>query len=147
MKGSKKTLGSKLLYFFRTPPEKRPTPYNSIYDRDFLKIPHIFPNEEIGLLIIVKSAEGNIKNRNIIRKTWGSKDYLQRNQISESAITQLYFICGRNSSNPILLREESDLIIGDFMDTYKNLTYKSMMAFKFAVQLNFRYLLLVDDDM
>lgn len=74
------------------------------------------------LLILVKSAIQNSKNRKKIRETWTFGD---KNLIG--------FLLGKpNKSETLLIQKEqyenNDLIIGNFLDTYYNLTRKSVMG-------------------
>ena len=86
------------------------------------------------MVIIVKSAVSNIERRNIIRNKWGSQ--------AHSLGIPVVFIIGKSieveNDDP---REEKitqeqgqheDLIIGDFVDTYYNLTLKTLSAISWA---------------
>jgi len=119
---------------------------------NFLVRPSI-QHSNLDLLIIVKSAPNNFKKRNIIRHTWGNQTHLRDNfVIPHNLSTRVVFICGK-SDREKNLEEESDLhkdlIIANFVDVYRNLTYKCLVAFKWALtefRGNFKYLGLFDDD-
>lgn len=96
------------------------------------------------VLILVHSAPANWQKRNVIRETWGRQNPRART----------YFLLG--AVNISLLQAEiehensvfKDLIQGNFIDHYRNMTYKHVMAFKWMVQncANVKYLLKTDDD-
>ena len=74
------------------------------------------------LLILVKSAIQNFENRKKIRETWtfGDKNFIG-------------FLLGKpkKSETSLIEKEQyenNDLIIGNFLDTYYNLTRKSLMG-------------------
>jgi hypothetical protein len=106
---------------------------------------------------MVKSARHNFAKRDSIRKTWGSSDNLQNHYISLELPTKLVFICGIPSEieteQEKRFSEESktyqDIVVADFVDTYFNNTYKSVLSFKWALEelgSDFKYLGLFDDD-
>ena len=78
------------------------------------------------LLILISSAPANVEKRQAIRETWG-----QRNPIN-----YVYFLVGMSKKHKADLEMENlhhnDLIQGNFVDTYKNLTYKHVMALKWV---------------
>lgn len=80
----------------------------------------------IILLILVHSAPVNLQKRNAIRETWG--------QQSISVIT--LFLVGISSHYKKELIEENsmykDLIQGNFVDVYRNITYKHVMGLKWV---------------
>lgn len=96
------------------------------------------------LVILVHSAPNNFYKRRVIRETWGRKD--------PRGFT--FFLIGAvNSTNlqeKIILEnnEHKDIVQGNFQDSYRNMTYKHMMAFKWFVYNcpNAKYLLKTDDD-
>lgn len=99
----------------------------------------------IELLILVKSSIGHFDRRQAIRNRW---------RLIDPGAVSVNFLVGKNDQNQIdedLLKEAhqyNDLIIGDFHDTYRNLTAKSTLALQWSNELcsNFESLLLVDDD-
>jgi hypothetical protein len=111
----------------------------------------------VGLLVIVKSARSNVEKRRVVRQTWAESSLLKENALSARLPTKVFFICGVNFSeddagvnNELKLEERfKDIIIANFNDSYANNTYKSMLAFKWALtefKGNFKYLALFDDD-
>ncbi|ESO93885.1 hypothetical protein LOTGIDRAFT_105149 [Lottia gigantea] len=100
----------------------------------------------VDIFIIIFSIPRNIANRNAIRKTWVSAS---RNN---TANTRYAFFFGISSDKNILFQEAKiykDIIMEDFQDSYQNLTYKTMMGFKFVTLFcnNAKYILKTDDDM
>ncbi|EDW12672.1 beta-1,3-galactosyltransferase 5 [Drosophila mojavensis] len=83
-------------------------------------------------LIMVHSAPGNVDRRSAIRQTWGR---LATNSSSQSSL-RLVFLFGTVADDELqssLLAEHeqhNDLLQGNFLDGYYNLTYKHVMALK-----------------
>jgi len=101
-------------------------------------------SQQPEVLILIHSAPMNFNKRKVIRETWGRKD----------PRALLLFLIGTVSSE-ILQRaldvenaEENDFVQGNFVDVYRNLTYKHVMAFKWFVYNcpGAKYLLKGDDD-
>jgi len=94
------------------------------------------------LLVLVTSAPRNVENRRTIRETWGR------------GFHRVLFLLGAVESRDaqVALEEESrtyrDVVQGNFLDSYRNLTYKHVMALKWTVYYcpGARYLLKTDDD-
>ena len=94
------------------------------------------------LLVLVHSAPSNVEKRRTIRETWGS------------GFHSLLFLLGSVESRDeqAALEEENrtyrDIVQGSFLDSYRNLTYKHVMALKWTVYHcpGVRYLLKTDDD-
>ncbi|KAL1130627.1 hypothetical protein AAG570_011869 [Ranatra chinensis] len=99
-----------------------------------------------NLVVVVCSAPGHIEARHAIRETWA------RHNISSVRIA---FILGitTNVSLQALIEEENDgfrdIIQENFMDTYNNLTVKSVMMLKWFIRHcpHTHYLMKTDDDM
>ncbi|XP_050074533.1 lactosylceramide 1,3-N-acetyl-beta-D-glucosaminyltransferase B [Anopheles maculipalpis] len=96
------------------------------------------------VLILIHSAPTNLAKRNTIRTTWGKQDERVR----------LIFLMGAVSSNASqrAIENESrlydDIVQGNFVDAYRNMTYKHVMALKWFVYHCPRahYVLKTDDD-
>uniref|UniRef100_A0A8D9ED28 Hexosyltransferase n=1 Tax=Cacopsylla melanoneura TaxID=428564 RepID=A0A8D9ED28_9HEMI len=90
-------------------------------------------------IVVVSSAPGNYHKRHLIRSTWGLG-------------VPLYFFFGETANNQTLLDTESaeyhDVVQGSFIDSYRNLTYKHTMVFKWVLYNcpRVRYVLKIDDD-
>ncbi|RZC32725.1 Galactosyl T domain containing protein [Asbolus verrucosus] len=96
------------------------------------------------LLILVHSDPKNVETRNTLRQTWG------RN----TPLIKVLFVTGlvRRPALKQLLELENeeygDLIQGSFYDAYRNMTYKHVMVFKYAIYHcpQAKYILKTDDD-
>lgn len=119
-------------------------PINSTYDFKLLLRPSC-DNQSYFLLVYVHSSPGNLKNRLLIRETWAS--YLKTG-------ARTVFIVGLSTSSEInkLISLESsiynDIVQADFIDSYRNLTYKGITALKWITEYckNVDYVLKLDDD-
>lgn len=113
-----------------------------------LLLPRLQCNDSLFVVIIVCSSVPNFDSRLAIRSTWGQ--YASRVQN-----VQLFFLLGKSSNDSLNLAvaEESeqhqDIIQHDFLDTYNNLTLKSVMLLKWVSQrcANAQYVMKTDDDM
>lgn len=102
--------------------------------------------DEVFLLIYVHSSPKNLKNRMAIRETWS-------NHVSFPT-TRTLFMMGKtedeNTKESIGFESETynDIVQEDFIDTYRNLTYKALMAFKWIKEYcpKVKYILKTDDD-
>lgn len=103
--------------------------------------------ESMSLTIVVMSAPKNHDARNAIRKTWGSYD--GRRDVA------LAFMVGVSVDPKIErnLQQEStlyeDIIRGNFIDSYSNLTLKTISTLEWVNTYcpNAKFLLKADDDM
>lgn len=101
-------------------------------------------------IVLVHSAPKNYLKRNRIRRTWGSLGRLNVN----TTTYKLYFLLGLTESSyqerQLALENQmfSDIIQGNFLDDYKNMTYKHVMALKWFKYFcsNTWYLVKTDDD-
>ncbi|XP_022110887.1 beta-1,3-galactosyltransferase 1-like [Acanthaster planci] len=88
--------------------------------------------KSVLLLVLVTSKHANFDRRQAIRETWGSLK-----EIRNRAIVTL-FLLGKGTTSHLLKKvsaesvEHHDLLMEDFVDSYKNLTLKTMMAMKWA---------------
>ncbi|KAF7279759.1 hypothetical protein GWI33_006789 [Rhynchophorus ferrugineus] len=101
-------------------------------------------NESTFLLVLVHSSPGNFQKRSTIRSTWGAK----------TGWMNIVFVTGRTENLTVRhqLKKENklhgDILQGSFLDAYRNLTYKHVMALKYAVYhcAQAKYILKCDDD-
>lgn len=106
--------------------------------------PCVHPNTAY-FLILIHSAPANDKKRRVIRETWGSV---------RSPHLRLLFLVGAVKSSKLQHQIDventqfSDLIQGNFIDDYRNMTYKHVMAFKWFIYFcpNAKFLVKTDDD-
>ncbi|ODM96485.1 Beta-1,3-galactosyltransferase brn [Orchesella cincta] len=146
-----------------------PTAYDPINYRyanlTYLKTANTDCNEEYRLIILVKSAPNNFRKRQAIRSTWGYRKRFSDVPIKtvfmlglidekENAVTPDY---KSKIKDPITLNEAineesakyGDLIQADFIDSYYNNTYKTLMGMRWLVETCklYRYAFFADDDM
>nr|XP_023026434.1 beta-1,3-galactosyltransferase brn [Leptinotarsa decemlineata] len=104
--------------------------------------------QNLRLVYIVKSSPDHLDRRNAIRSTWGYE-----HRFSDVEIRTV-FLVGTGFSNHLQesLDKEShkydDIVQGNFIDSYFNNTYKTMMGLQWAVQHchNSKFYMFVDDD-
>ncbi|KAI8497176.1 Separin [Branchiostoma belcheri] len=105
-------------------------------------------NGTVFLLILVTTAPQNHRNRYEIRQTWG-------NVTEASGVTiKTVFVTGKpqsKTSQEALERENAlhqDIVQGDFLDSYRNLTLKTILCLRWASQYcpQARYVMKADDD-
>jgi hypothetical protein len=103
-------------------------------------------NQSNHLLVIIHSAPQNIEKRSAIRDTWGAKS---------NNFSNVIFMLGYTSDLKIqkILDEEqskyNDIVQGNFIDKYRNITYKHVMALKwiyYYCNSDIKYILKSDDD-
>ncbi|KAL7011904.1 hypothetical protein ACKWTF_014507 [Chironomus riparius] len=121
---------------------------SGIYQPGFLYSPSKIcesHDDNLQLIIMVTSAPGNFKARNAIRKTWG--------QLSSTETAKLVFIVGSSiPKNEKKLNDENakhaDLIHGNFVDSYFNLTLKTISMLEWVINncRNAKFILKADDD-
>lgn len=108
------------------------------------QVPCAHPNSAY-FLILIHSAPANDEKRRVIRETWGSV---------RSPHLRLLFLVGAVKNNKLQHQLEvenlkfSDLIQGNFIDDYRNMTYKHVMALKWFIYFcpRAKFLVKTDDD-
>jgi len=132
---------------------------NPYHARDHIVNPHNFSyilnpeysvcdnsNSSIYLLVYVHSGPTNYQRRIVIRETWATRTLFPD--------LRLVFMIGKsldqNLMKAIAYENElyRDIVQEDFIDAYKNLTYKGVMALKWISTYcsKTKYVLKVDDD-
>ncbi|XP_071795359.1 beta-1,3-galactosyltransferase 1-like [Asterias amurensis] len=109
----------------------------------------------VFLLVLIASAVGNFERRQAIRETWGSPK-----QIMEKTVVTVFLLgeddVASGSFSPdtrdLLQSEDAthhDVIQADFLDTYKNLTVKTIIGMKWIHMYcpHASYFMKTDDDM
>lgn len=104
--------------------------------------------DDILMVVFVHSAPANGDRRLAIRRTWGN----ERNFVHEAV--RLVFLVGDVVSPQLRASLDAedlqygDLIQGNFMDTYRNLSYKHVMGLKWVSHFchQAKYVLKADDD-
>lgn len=102
--------------------------------------------ENILLVALVEVSPTAFKERKIIRETWGNKNLFK--------LTRVVFLIGFSKNeaiNKILIEENqrfNDIVQEDFIDSYKNLTIKTIMGFKWVTEYcpKAKFALKTDDD-
>ncbi|NXS72751.1 B3GL1 acetylgalactosaminyltransferase, partial [Pandion haliaetus] len=134
-----------LLYFYEYEPIYKQHYLFTLRER--LKCKDINP----FLVILVSSRPKDVKSRQAIRITWGSQNSWWGHQILT------LFLLGQDTETEddaaaLSVEDESilygDIIRQDFMDTYDNLTLKTIMAFRWVAEFcsNARFLMKTDAD-
>ncbi|ALC38722.1 CG8668 [Drosophila busckii] len=123
--------------------------YESGHLIDEIDVERICPLQGINilLLVLITSAQSHAEARMSIRQTWGH--YGTRRDIG------MAFVLGRGTNETLnqALTDENymygDLIRGNFIDSYNNLTLKTMSSLEWADQYcqRAKYILKTDDDM
>ncbi|KAH3846115.1 beta-1,3-galactosyltransferase 1-like [Dreissena polymorpha] len=106
-------------------------------------------HEHIYLLIFVTTVHTNVLNRQTIRRTWLS--YTNNN----TANARHVFLLGKTAEDSLqesVMRENEiyhDIVQETFIDSYNNLTYKTIMGFKWAsTKCSYvKFVMKTDDDM
>ncbi|XP_064613408.1 beta-1,3-galactosyltransferase 5-like [Liolophura sinensis] len=102
----------------------------------------------VDVLVLVSSASGNQAQRQGIRDTWG------RASKNNTSNVRVVFVLGQSYSPDInhdIHRETEefcDIVQGNFRDSYDNLTFSTITAVKYAVEMcsKARFVLKTDDD-
>ena len=105
-------------------------------------------HKDIFLLIYIHTAPDHYKRRAAIRETWGNPNNLKELNI------KLVFLLGRSNDaamNDAMTLESDmhgDIVQEDFIDAYRNLTYKAIMGLKWVTFHcpTPKFVLKVDDD-
>lgn len=128
------------------------------YLYDFVLSPRSLCDRETFMIILVHSHHPNTERRTAIRNTWGSVTLNGTWPNLADAIGEkikLVFVFGTHKDAGLndLIREEwqkfDDVVQGNFMDSYQNMTLKSLLGLKLVSQhcAAAKYLFKNDDDM
>ena len=105
--------------------------------------------DNVFLLVFVFTVHANFEKRQAIRVTWGSQKLLRDKRI----VTLFILAKSKSAYHQKLVELESrqygDIIMEDFVDSYQNLTLKTIMAMKWASHYcsDANYVMKTDDDM
>ncbi|XP_067949450.1 beta-1,3-galactosyltransferase 5-like [Watersipora subatra] len=102
----------------------------------------------VFLLVIVESSTYNAMERNYFRTRWKMNEYNKKKIATVFATAQSEI----KGAQELLLWENKrhgDILQMDFRDSYRNLTLKTMLSLRWAIDecYSFTYLLKTDDDM
>ncbi|KAH7942127.1 hypothetical protein HPB49_020968 [Dermacentor silvarum] len=116
--------------------------------------PTLAPGKNVFLVIVIASAPSNTRRRNAIRSTWGrpSTESSRFDHNTSSTILPVFMVgeC-EDSSQGRLIRKEAkefrDMLVGTYLDTYRNLTLKTVHGFLWvADHVRPSFVLKTDDD-
>ncbi|XP_041379522.1 beta-1,3-galactosyltransferase 1-like [Gigantopelta aegis] len=106
-------------------------------------------NSTIDLIVLVFTVHGHFKKREAIRETW-----LAVSGGNKGTIRHVFLLGHTNDENLSKKVEEEndvhhDIIKESFVDSYQNLTYKTIMGFKWVTNFcsKARFVMKTDDDM
>lgn len=105
-------------------------------------------NDPVNLIAFVHTSLANFRRREIIRKTWASREPAQEVKL------KIVFLVGLTGDRLIQQQvdDESaqyeDIVQGNFLDSYRNLTYKHLMGYKWVLKFcpTAKFVMKVDDD-
>lgn len=115
----------------------------------YLKNPsHMCIGKEVYMITYIHTSPINFHKRQTIRNTWGDKRLLDQHK------TKLVFVMGQVEDTKVMKKLElenahyGDIVQEDFIDSYRNLTYKGIAALKWISNYcnNTVFALKTDDD-
>ncbi|XP_020915013.2 beta-1,3-galactosyltransferase 5 [Exaiptasia diaphana] len=107
------------------------------------------------LLIEVHSSPESFTAREAIRVTWGQEtNDINRMDLEKRLTWKTVFLVGKSQNetvNDLMVVESQryqDIVIGDFLDTYRNLTYKTLLTLEWPVKYcrYAKYIMKTDED-
>ena len=113
-------------------------------------------SNDTQVVLLVHSYHDFIERRQAIRQTWGgavtSKRWPNVNMTVNVRIAFVFGVHANMSGNWKLLREQDqygDIVQGDFIDSYKNMTLKSLLGLKWVTEHcpMVKHVIKTDDDM
>lgn len=122
-----------------------PHPY-----RFLLNQPHKCRDRTPFLVLLVVTEPGNIVGRNAVRQTWGNESSVPGVSILRLFLVGVHPVFGRELQP--MLEEENllhhDILQQDFLDTYNNLTLKTLMGMEWVSKHcpNASYVMKADND-
>ncbi|CAC5405496.1 B3GALT1 [Mytilus coruscus] len=132
-------------------PKERPQNCDECFSRNFQ---FLINNENIcksvngsvEILILITSSPQNILARNAVRETWLTFSEKNKGNIRYA------FLLGESVKFKEIEKENyltKDIVLGNFKDTYNNLTLKTLMGFQWTVKhcKNAKFVMKTDDDM
>lgn len=123
-------------------------PIPSYDGRYLMNCPHVCSEFSPIFMFMVHTSTDNFHRRQLIQNTWGGTTLFQSRPI------QVVFLLGKTSEvrTQRLLDEEQDvfgdLVQGTFLDTYRNLTHKTVLGLRWASEhcRQASFIVRVDDD-
>ena len=125
---------------------------NTYQDTKFiLSNSNLCQNRNLSIVICVAISRGNFVGRRIIRQTWGFPG-----TTGDSPVALIFFVGSARSEEPPSVqdnmlkefREHQDIIQGDYIDNYHNLTIKTLSMLQWVLEScqNVKYIVKADDD-
>ncbi|KAH3699533.1 hypothetical protein DPMN_074490 [Dreissena polymorpha] len=117
---------------------------------------YIFENPQLcssvanlSVLIIVHTAPDHFEMRLAIRRTWANDTFYRK-----MGVARVLFLLGQVGDSALQMKMEAefneyrDMLQGDFRDSYRNLTHKGVMGYKWITERcrNAKFILKTDDD-
>ncbi|GAB1601606.1 beta-1,3-galactosyltransferase 2-like [Argonauta hians] len=104
--------------------------------------------DNLTFIVIVHTAPSHFERRFSIRQTWANKHFYK------NLTVRIVFLLGKTLNNETQFKinnENSmyhDLVQGDFLDSYRNLTHKGVLGFRWITEncLHAEMVIKVDDD-
>ncbi|XP_074641082.1 beta-1,3-galactosyltransferase 5-like isoform X2 [Tubulanus polymorphus] len=112
-----------------------------------VKEPSLLCTDELYILVLVHTDPSHVKNRHFIRQTWGNpENYERKTKVLFLMAVSPFELVNKQVENEIV--RYGDIVLGDFVESWKNLTYKSVMGLSWMVERcpHAKYLLKLDDD-
>ena len=135
--------------------KKQDQPSNITHPLTIYDNPYIIQNSDIcqkakliKFLVVVHSSTTNFEQRLSTRNTWANV------KIQEAFSMRIVFLLGKpvtHSTQEDILRENDcfgDIVQGDFMDSYHNLTHKAVLGLRWITEncRQAKFIVKVDDD-
>ncbi|XP_035697086.1 beta-1,3-galactosyltransferase 1-like [Branchiostoma floridae] len=105
--------------------------------------------KDVFLVVVVTSAPAHVKRRNAIRKTWGNETMFPHGNVRILFALVHSDNAHLETSVQREVQTRGDIIQGDFRDSYRNMTTKTVMILRWAVTFcsGAKYVMKTDDDM
>ncbi|RWS30775.1 Beta-1:3-galactosyltransferase 1-like protein [Leptotrombidium deliense] len=105
-------------------------------------------NNDLFLVIFIHSAPNNFNKRQSIRRTWGNESNFNDDKIR---VVFTLGAVGDTSVQRLIEKENNDykdIVQGNFLDSYRNLSYKHVMGLKWVTYFcqNAKFVFKTDDD-
>jgi len=124
-----------------------PHPFNYI-----INSPNVCHNQDVYIIAYIHTAPDHYKRRVVIRQTWGDASYYD---VGIRVVFVMGLTSGADKDDRDVQRalefeatQYNDIVQEDFLDTYRNLTYKGVAALRWISRYcsHARYVLKTDDD-
>ncbi|ESO93937.1 hypothetical protein LOTGIDRAFT_228644 [Lottia gigantea] len=135
----------------KTLPKDRKTSYPLTINSPYvINSPDVCKNvKNLAFITIVHTATDHFDRRRLIRETFANKD------LFKNVTSRIVFVFGLSPDITVqtLLENEQtihgDIVQGDFLDTYHNLTHKGVLAFRWVSEYcnHSKLVVKIDDDM